>query len=157
MSSFFYSKRKEISILLKRFLMLLIAIIVSCFTIINPILIKTTESKLCSYGYAANFPTFKDIIKNLFNKKDKKPVLNEKISVYVGGYPLGFTFNCNGVLVVAISNDSAENLTEGDIIKKIEDYPVSTVEEISEILNNKIKFNDYVSLLILRLEKEERA
>ena len=99
MSSFFYSKRKKVSVLLRRFFILLSAIIVSCFTIINPISIKTTESKLCSYGYAANLPSFKDIIKNLFNKKDKKPVLNEKISVYVGGYPLGFTFNCNGVLV----------------------------------------------------------
>ena len=42
--------------------------------------------------------------------------------VYLGGYPLGFTFKCNGVLVVAISNENTTNLLEGDIIKKIENF-----------------------------------
>lgn len=157
MSSFFSSDNKLSQNLLKRIFVVLTIVLVSIFTVINPISVKVTESKLCSVSYASSAPSIKDFFKSLFRKKDKSPVLNEKVKVYLGGYPLGFTFKCNGVLVVAISNDNTTNLVEGDIIKKIEDYDVCSLENISEILNEKITNKDLVNLTILRKNEQAKA
>lgn len=154
MGSFFSGKRIS-SVLLKRIFLFLTTFIVSIFTVINPISLKVTQSKLCAS--ASDLPNFKQIIKNLFHKTDKKTVLDEKISVYLGGYPLGFTFKCNGVLVVAISNDNTENLEVGDIIKKIEGFDVVDEASISEILNDKLKTSEKISLQILRNNEEQIA
>ena len=150
MSSFFSCKNRGIARGLRKFFVSFILVIMACFTVINPISVKVTQSKFCNHAYSASFPSFKEIIKTLFNKNEKPVKTSEKTLVYLGGFPLGFTFNCDGVLVVAISNDSAENLIEGDIIKKIGDYSVSSEEEISEILNNKIKSQSKIKLDILR-------
>lgn len=157
MSSFFSVKNKSAQTFLKRFFVILTMLIVSVFTVINPISVKTTESKFCSVTYASNLPNVKEFFKNLFQKKEKAPVLNEKIKVYLGGFPLGFTFKCNGVLVVAISNDSAKNLYVGDIIKKIENYDVFSLENISEILNQKLDSNKVLNLTVLRKNEETNA
>ena len=157
MSSFFSLKNNGRKGLLKRIFISFMAILSLCFTVINPIAIKTTESKLCSCASAFEFPDIKKGLKKLFKKTDKKPVLNDKISVYLGGHPLGFTFKCDGVLVVAVSNESAVNLNEGDIIKKIEQYEVSSVENISEILNNNLDSEKTLKLSIIRNNEEKEA
>lgn len=155
MSSFF-SVKNFASKFFKRFIFIFSVILVTVFTIINPISLKVTQSKLCAKA-SADFPNFKQIIKTLFHKKEKTPVLDEKISVYLGGYPLGFTFQCNGVLVVAISNDNIENLQTGDIITKIESYDVADESSISEILNEKLKTENQLNLTILRKSEEQIA
>lgn len=158
MSSFFSAKKGLWKFKLGRFFLSLFMVFLSCLTVINPISIKTTNSKFCSVAQAGNFPSIKKIVKDLFNKKEKQSVLNEKISVYVGGYPLGFTFKCDGVLVVAISNnENVTNLMEGDIIKKINEYPIDSTEKISEILNEKLTNPTVVNLTILRKEEEKTA
>jgi len=156
MSSFFSLKNKCLKKLCKIFFVFF-ALVMTLFTVINPISVKNTESKFCSKSYAAEFPNFKKAIKTLFNKRETKPVLNEKIKVYLGGYPLGFTFNCDGVLVVAISNENTSNLSEGDIIKKIENFKVFSVENISEILNEKLDASKKLNLTILRKNEEQQA
>lgn len=154
MSSFFYSKNKSLVSKISRIFVVFVMLVVSCFTVINPISVRVTESKLCSFCCSVSIPNIKEIIKTLFHKKDKKPVLNEKIMVYLGGYPLGFTFKCNGVLVVAISNESATNVSEGDIIKKIDNFDVTSVEDISKILNEDLAGKETVNLTILRKNDE---
>lgn len=156
MSSFFSLKNKYLKKLCKGFFVFF-ALVITLFSVINPISVKSTESKFCSVSYAAEFPNFKKAIKTLFNKRETKPVLNEKIKVYLGGYPLGFTFNCDGVLVVAISNENVGNLSEGDIIKKIENFQVFSVENISEILNEKLDASKMLNLTILRKSEEQQA
>lgn len=156
MSSFFCSVKNFTLKFIKRFLFVFSVILVTVFTVINPISLKVTQSKLCAIA-SSELPSFKQIIKTLFHKQEKKPVLDEKISVYLGGYPLGFTFQCNGVLVVAISNDNTENLQTGDIIKKIENYDVADENSISEILNEKLKTENYLNLTILRKDEEQIA
>ena len=101
MSSFFNLLKNKGSFLVKRSFILLAVVMLSFLTVINPISVKTTQSKFCSVASAAQFPNIKNALKLLFNKKNQKPILNEKIKVYLGGYPLGFTFKCDGVLVVA--------------------------------------------------------
>ena len=157
MGSFFSLQGKKIKKIASRFFVLLTMMIVSCFTVINPISVKVSQSKFCSVASAIEFPNIKNIVKSLFGKKEKKPVLNEKVMVYLGGYPLGFTFKCNGVLVVAISNENASNLIEGDIIKKINNFDVFSVEDISDVLNNKIKSSEELELLVLRKNEEQIA
>lgn len=153
MDSFFSLKSNRFLSKSKRIFFLLCSIIVAFFTVINPVYLKNTQAKFCSAN-ASELPNFREIVKTLFNKKDKNPVLNEKVMVYLGGYPLGFTFKCNGVLVVAISNDSAKNLSEGDIIKKINEYSVSSVDDIYCVLNEKIQNPDTVNLTIERKNDE---
>ena len=157
MSSFFSFQNKNIKEKLSRMFVFIVTLIVSCLTVINPISVKVSESKFCSVASAAEFPNIKNAIKSLFNKTKKQPVLDEKIKVYLGGFPLGFTFKCSGVLVIAISNENVTNLVEGDVIKKIEDYEVFNVENISEILNTKIDNLDSVNLTIQRNNSEEKA
>ena len=157
MSSFFSFRNKKFGFNIKRIFLLLSIFLLSICTVINPISVKATQSKFCSIASAVEFPNFKDALKTLFNKKQTKPVLDEKVVVYLGGYPLGFTFKCDGVLVVAISNDSATNLVEGDIIKKIENFDVFSVENISEVLNEKLDSSKILNLTILRKNEEMRA
>ncbi len=157
MGSFFSVKNNVFGKILKSVFIILSLMIFGFLTVINPISVKNTESKFCSASSYAEFPSIKKALKTLFNKKDTKPVLNEKVSVYLGGYPLGFTFKCNGVLVVAISNDNSTNLLEGDIIKKIENFEVFSVENISEILNQKLDASKELNLTILRKTEEQKA
>ncbi len=154
MGSFFSLQSKKIVKSIKGIFTLLSILIVACFTIINPISQRVTDSKLCLKATAMEFPSIKNAIRSLFNKSDNRPVLKERVKVYLGGYPLGFTFKCNGVLVVAISNDNTENLAEGDIIKKIENHDVTSVEDISVILNEKVDSSKELELTILRKDAE---
>lgn len=156
MSSFFSHRKLKIFNCIKKLFVILCCFFGICFTVINPIFMKNTQAKFCSVS-AYELPNFKEIVKTLFNKKDKTPVLNEKIMVYLGGYPLGFTFRCNGVLVIAISNESAKNLCEGDIIKKIEEFDIASVDDIADVLNKKLKNLSSVKLTIDRKGEEQFA
>lgn len=141
----------------KRFLVSFILILACLFTVINPISVKVTQSKFCTQAYSANFPSLKEIIQTLFHKKKDTEAPIEKTMVYLGGFPLGFTFNCDGVLVVAISNDSSENLEVGDIIRKIEGFNISCEEDISDVLNSKIKGKKRLLLNVQRNGEEKQA
>lgn len=157
MGSFFYGKNNNFVRKLSKFITCFTVLILLCFTVINPISVKATQSKFCSVAYSAGMPSIQDIVKSLFNKKDAKVTKKERVMVYLGGYPLGFTFRCDGVLVIAISNDSAENLQEGDIITQINEYKISSEEDISEIINNKIDSKEKVVLSIKRNNTDKKA
>lgn len=157
MSSFFSLKNKKLNKFFTRFLVSLVLIVVSCFTVINPISVKVSQSKFCSVANAAEFPNIKNIIKSLFNKKQKQNKATESVKVYLGGYPLGFTFKCDGVLVIAISNENVTNLKEGDIIKKIENFDISSLDDISNVLNNKLDASQNLNLTIERKSEKQSA
>ena len=105
-------------------------------SIVNPIEMTNTPTKMCQMQEANALPSIRQIIKTLFNKKEKS-VENkkEKVFVYLGGYPLGFTLSCSGAIVVANSNETASEIKEGDIIIKIENENVNGAEEILNIVN----------------------
>lgn len=157
MGSFFYGKNNKFIRKLSKLITCFTMLILLCFTVINPISVKTTQSKFCSVAYSAGMPSIQDIVKSLFGKKDTKEIKKERVMVYLGGYPLGFTFKCEGVLVIAISNDSAENLQEGDIITQINEHKISSEEDISEIINNKIDSKEKVVLSIKRNNTDKKA
>ena len=103
-------------------------------SILNPVSLKFDSAKSC-HTHASQIPV-KSFFKNLFNKNTPARQSGEPVYVYLGGYPLGFTMNCAGVIVVAKSNESAHEIKEGDIITHIEDLPVGSSEEIFAIINS---------------------
>ncbi len=124
----------------KKFLMRIFIFIVCVLSfgvvLFNPISINNTPSKFCAYQAISSLPSFSDIIKSLFKKNIVPESTNtEKIYVYLGGFPLGFTISCSGVVVVAVSNPSCE-LKEGDILIKIENEEVNSAEQILNIINS---------------------
>lgn len=144
---------------IKAFFAFVVCLICLCFTIVNPVLIKTTPIYACSTSAKAEaLPSLKDIIQSLFKKEESKPIQkNEKVYVYLGGYPLGFTIKCKGAVVVAIANKSADALKEGDIITKIEDIEVCSSEEISAIINSNSFAGKPVKITFKRGEFENEA
>lgn len=119
---------------LSRFLILLLCVLSFSASILNPVSLKYDNAKSC-YTQASQFP-IKTFLKNLFNKTTTTKSTAEPVYVYLGGYPLGFTMNCSGVIVVAKSNESAFEIKEGDVITHIEDLPITSSEEIYAIINS---------------------
>ena len=119
---------------ISRFLILLLCLIGVSASILNPVSLKYDNAKSC-YTQASQIP-IKSFLKNLFNKATPNQNTKEPVYVYLGGYPLGFTMNCAGVIVVAKSNDSAFEIKEGDVITHIEDLPINSSEEIFAIINS---------------------
>ncbi len=106
-------------------------------TLVNPVIMKNSPVYSCQKTANASLPSIKNIIKSLFKKDiEDNEQTGESVSVYLGGYPLGFTIKCSGVIVVAISNETANGLHEGDIITKIEDIEVHSMEDISLLINS---------------------
>ena len=125
---------------------------VFCFssTIVNPIEITSTPTKMCSAQATANFPKFKDFIKTLFKKnKTQKTNNNEKIYVYLGGYPLGFAISCDGVIVVANSNETASEIKEGDVIINIQNEEVNSADDILKVINKPENYGKDLTVLYL--------
>jgi len=139
MSSFFCGKNNYKN-LLSRLIIGFICLIFCGISIINPVSIKSEPLVDCSCSATIqSIPKIKDIIKDIFKKEDKNidnTNKSEKVYVYLGGYPLGFTINCNGVIVIAISNENNSEIREGDVITKIEGQEIVSVSQILSILNS---------------------
>lgn len=119
------------------FFVFMICILTFGSAIVNPVVMKNPTIYSCQSSASANLPSIKNIFKSLFKKdNENKESLRDKIYVYLGGQPLGFTIKCSGVIVVAISNDSLSGVKEGDIITKIEDIEVNCMEDISMLINS---------------------
>ena len=122
---------------------------------LNPVLVRNQPARLCNIEKTYAAPSFKDIVKSLFGKNTKENTQKkEPLYVYLGGEPLGFTINCNGVVVVANSNKSAYEIKSGDVIKKIEGISISSSSEIYAILNSETFAGQKVNVLVLREGKE---
>lgn len=124
--------------------------------LVNPVIVKNTP--VYAYSASSNLPSLKQIFKTLFHKNDNKFIPSrEKVYVYLGGYPLGFTMKCSGVIVVAVSNESAVDLKEGDIITKIEDIEVNSSEEISMLINSDNFSGRVLTITYLRAGEEKNT
>ncbi len=157
MSGFFIKKSFNLHFFITKTLLFLLCLCFSALTIINPVCLKATESFSCSQLAHATFPSFQQIVKTLFRRQEKKAEPENKVYVYLGGYPLGFTINCKGVVVVAISNETVENLIEGDIITHINDSEISSANHISEIINSPNYNGEKLQLNVVRKNTQEKA
>lgn len=150
--------KSSIKLIISRIFIFIVCILSFGTAILNPVAIKATPSQSCSYNRVYAFPSFSEIIKSLFHKnKINNNERTEKVYVYLGGYPLGFTINCAGVIVVANSNENCTDIKEGDIITKIEDIEISTAEQILSVINSDAFAGKELELTINRKGQEVKA
>ncbi len=122
-------------------------------SVINPVSLKQSPVNLCQKEVNA-FPNIGELIRKLFNKEEQNSNINsEKVYVYLGGYPLGFTIMCKGVIVVAVSNELIGDIKEGDVITKIEDIEISSVSEILSLINSSEYKGKELSVELVRDDK----
>ena len=103
-------------------------------------------NKETSNQISSGFINIKDIITDFFFPKAKTQEKVEKPMVYVGGYPLGFTLECEGVLIVSLGEVETENGTvfpakdknikEGDILKSVDGVIVKSASHLHSLLNS---------------------
>lgn len=124
--------------IINKLFLLLICLLSITSTIVNPVAIKSSPSSFCAKEISYKIPSLRDIVRTLFNKEQKQSNEREKVYVYLGGYPLGFTIKCSGVIIVAISNPSAYDLKEGDVLTHIEGFKVCSLEDISKLINSEL-------------------
>ncbi len=92
-------------------------------------------------------PSLWDIIKSFFGAKEKakNEVTTAGQSVYVGGYPLGFTLECEGVIVIAVGSVQTafgdtrpcegKNIKVGDIIFSVNGKNITSAMDMEKILS----------------------
>lgn len=152
-------RKFSVSAIINKIIVLFVSVLSFFCMTLNPISLKTTPVVSCSYERAYGLPTIKDIVKTLFNKESNDVNNNkEKVYVYLGGYPLGFTINCKGVIVIANSNSSAKDIKEGDVITKIENMEINSAEDIYLIVNGDEYLGKELNVTYLRngIEKQTK-
>lgn len=113
-------------------------------------------------------PIYKKIIELLMPQKEKQiEVQSTGKFVYVSGYPIGFSIDGQGAVVVeksaVITSEGYKLISEnseieiGDIIKKINDENITSGETIQEIINRKENINKPVRLLISHNGEEKEV
>ena len=140
--------------LFRSIILLIVGVMMLAVVVLNPISLNSTPTQLCSKQVCSAFPSLSEIMKNLFGKQEISNQKKEEVQVYLGGYPLGFTISCSGVVVVAISNETAIDLKEGDVIVKVEDIKISSAEQILKIINSDVFRGEKLKLLVRRKGKE---
>ena len=117
-----------------------------------------------SYQLGLQVPLYKKIIELFLPSEPKKEdVKSSGRFVYVSGYPIGFSINGAGAVVVeksaVITTDGYKTPTEeadiliGDLIKEINNEPITSGEVITSIVNKPENINKPVTLTIERNKK----
>lgn len=98
-------------------------------------------------------------IKSYFSGEKTAKAEREEVSVYLGGYPLGFTLECEGVLIVAIGDVETEsgkvspakgkNIKEGDVLFSVDGEVIKSANHLHALLN-KNKEKQSASLVLKR-------
>ena len=110
-------------------------------------------------NYTGALPSLKDIFNNFFGGKSAEK--NDRVvKVYPGGFPLGFTMECEGVVVVAIGSVVTENGSEkptdkknikvGDILHSINGTTITSSTELHNLLNLEENTKEEVNLKLYR-------
>lgn len=108
------------------------------------------------YCFASAY-SVKDFINNLFGVSTQ--IEQPLASVYLGGIPLGFTLECDGVMVIAVGQVHSSggivntiisgSIEAGDIITHIDDKKITSAEIIENCMEKQNKKNCKVTLNIL--------
>ncbi len=131
--------------------------IVGCFS--------SNTSMLPKNPYNLNIPFYKKIIELFLPKKNVQETIKTSGKfVYVSGYPIGFSIDGAGAIVVeksaVITNNGYVNPTDnvdiiiGDIIKEVNGEPVTSGETISKIVNKPENIGKEVSIKLVRNNTE---
>jgi len=143
--AFFYAIKCAV-----RFMVVMAFIICSHFCFAVSCLEKSYAAYVCCNAEASiseemlAFPSLKEIFDSLFSKKTPSRDTRD-ISVYLGGQPLGFTLECEGVLIIALGEvetefgavcpSSGKNIKEGDVLYSINGEVISSANHLHSLLN----------------------
>ncbi len=125
------------------------------------VLIITIVSFFCSsinLGIKySNAYSIKDFLQSLFETPTQQ-VSADLPNVYLGGIPLGFTLDCDGVIVVAVGQVHSEagvvntiisgDIEAGDVVTHINGISITSVKVIEEQMELQEKQNTQVELKI---------
>lgn len=130
----------------------------------------TACPKLLNVANGSACPGFFEKVVDFFKGGLKKeeavaPIVEE--SVYVSGYPIGFSIETNGVVVVSLGEIYTNNgyvespskkagIKEGDIIIMVEDSKVSGSDDLINAVNDFVKQKSVVNITLNR-DGEERV
>ena len=150
-------KKFSIKQILCKMFFVLVCLLSITTTIVNPVAIKSSPTNFCAKNQVYNVPSLKDIVRSLFKKEPKQTKSNEKVYVYLGGYPLGFTIKCSGVIIVAISNETAYELKAGDVLSHIEGIKIYGLEDIAKLINNDVFAGRQLNITYIRNGEEKQT
>lgn len=137
-------------LMLSSFILVMMSILSSTFYLIESANLFSSANICCSTSElknaaASSMPNLKDLIIDFFGKDKKTKKDNRIIMVYPGGFPLGFTMECQGVIVVSIGDVLTErglinpmknkNIKVGDIVYSINGEVVSSASQMQILLN----------------------
>ena len=84
-------------------------------------------------------------------------VIEKEEKVFLGGIPLGFAINSKGLIVIGdngYENGKRNPFKAGDIIVKIDDYLVTSPEDVGNILS-KMDTDKHITITVLRNGEEK--
>lgn len=156
----FFNGAKKV---LKHFCFVVFALVLS-LVIVNSFNVQEQTECIAENSFIASskFTDFFERLKNLFGGKDKDENKGKEQSVYLGGYPLGFTLECDGVLIVAIGDVETENGTvrpsknknikEGDVLYSINGNVIKSASHLHGLLNS--QNSPQISNIVIKRGKE---
>lgn len=119
----------------------------------------------CSAGANSTIQISSSIVeklKNIFKQTKQQSVDEREINVYLGGYPLGFTLECEGVLIVAMGDVETEfgsvcpsknkNIKEGDVLYSLNGVVIKSATHLHTLLN--MNGNTQTAELVLKRGSE---
>ncbi len=113
----------------------------------------------------ASASSIKDFFGNLFGASTN--IEQPLTSVYLGGIPLGFTLECDGVVVIAVGQvHSASgvnntiisgNIEAGDVITHIDNKHITSVEVIEQQMEKQNRQNHKVKLNVIDKQNQTKT
>lgn len=166
---FYYVKKNIKQVLISLFALTLV--FSSAFlTMINTFsFLETNQTISCSTNFNETVGSnlldkLKEIVGQFFYKgqnKNKKTD-NRKIEVYAGGYPLGFTMECEGVIIVALGEVQTDkgtikpvygkDIKVGDVLYSIGGEIITNANQLHTLVND--SGGEKIDCLFKRGEKE---
>lgn len=138
----------------------------SFFSIVNNCYITNLNYALSTNNVTASYG-IKEFFSNLFGGSNNSGNGSQMPTVYLGGLALGFTLQCNGVIVIAVGQVHTANgvvstikegkINNGDIVTKIDGKPITSVETISTEMQKQNQNPSIVTLQINSGGQEKTA
>lgn len=144
----------------KKFFMRLMVVICSLMS-----LVPTTKDNMPSIGIGCDIPLYRKIIELFLpNKEPKLEIEESRETVYISGYPIGFSIDGAGAVIVEKSAVITENghvypkgldgLMIGDIIKEINGVAITSGESICNIVNLEENIGKELNVTFIRNNEE---
>ncbi len=149
-----------LSFFLSSLLLSYINIVLSCGFCYENAVTCASMDKVRQEFTLASALSLKDIFKSIFKVKTAKPQDQREIMVYPGGFPLGFTLECDGVVVVACGEVQTEygmvnvlenkNIKVGDILYSINGQVITSANHLQQIINRDDYYGDEIDVVVKR-------